>query len=254
MSFTPLAFSPALPSELLTYLLSNGSYPTTLIVCQPRESISMFDSASLAHDWLQIPGFLSTVVESLKETSLTSSLLQTTLSRNINIIYVTNVVGLRCLLTSIESEDQSSRSLTRLEIKDKPKKSFLVAYGLVELHRNTSYWSQWLLKGAALRCLLTRLGASGISDCLSILVEAGHRGHLQILLFEEKKHNANNWTESAPLLSQRNLENLVSAPLNKLLNIKTDCWKLPSPVQAMLLTILIADSYRVQKAAHQAAL
>jgi hypothetical protein len=58
----------------------------------------------------------------------------------------------------------------------------------------------------------TYLGASGLSDCLSILVEAGRRRQMQILVCEEKKGSSDTWVETVPLLSQKTtMENLVGS-------------------------------------------
>lgn len=82
---------------------------------------------------------MAAVVESMKEVRLTPSILQTTLSRNIELVYVTNVVELRCMLAAVEAP----RFNVGVEVVEgKGNVPLLVVYGLVELHRSTSYWSK----------------------------------------------------------------------------------------------------------------
>lgn len=82
----PVALVPALPSELLVYLLSNTNvFHTTVIICQSRESKSYY---SLIHllDWIDraiysqadiTVAFVSSLVKSLQETDAkTTSKLQ----------------------------------------------------------------------------------------------------------------------------------------------------------------------------------
>jgi len=205
-SAIPLAFAPALPSELLLYLLSDNSWNTSVIICQSRQK------------------FLSAVVKSIEEvdedeerqqrkTTLTiPTLLQVTQSRNIKFIYVSNVVELRGILAAFRGEEKPLSNS-----KEDKKEELLVVYGLVELHRNTSSWS-----------------ASGLTGCLSILVETGRRLSMRVLLTEERnpreRQAEDTWIETVPLLSQRsNADSLAenSTPTTTLRNVLGRWFRFP---------------------------
>jgi hypothetical protein len=183
ISLTPTALSPALPSELLTYILTHQTYPTTLIICQPRADF--LGSLLKAINHTSPPQFHasqevlsspapddSTVLlepPPERHPLLIPTLHQIATSRHVNLVFISTVTHLRAYLavfptSSIKAEPPNQKF-------DKPGKKvpLLVMYGLVGLHRDTSEWS-----------------AQGLGNSLSSLVEAGRRASRKVVLMEEK--------------------------------------------------------------------
>lgn len=224
MSLTPITLSPALPSELLTYILTHHAYPTTLLICQARADFL----ASLIEAVHQTPQPEIHVVPQERPSSqdpgadvppeepperhplLVPTLYQIAASRHIDIVFIPTVSHLRAYLAVFPSS--SSTTTTTVESKpphqkfDKPGKSvpFLVAYGIVELHRDTTEWS-----------------AQGLGNSLSTLVEAGRRARRRAVIIEQRiienidsgldvevdveegrsKAGSNRWSERVPMLN-----------------------------------------------------
>jgi hypothetical protein len=131
---------------------------------------------------------------------LVPTLHQIAISRHINLVFVPTVSHLRAYLavfSSTEAEIQAP-----LEKKfDKPgtKLPFLVVYGLLELHRDTSEWS-----------------AQGLGNSIAGLVEAGWRTGRKVVVLEERgkdeclsdleveegrKNRVKVWEEGVPMLN-----------------------------------------------------
>jgi hypothetical protein len=224
MPATPIAFTSALPYELLTYILTHQAYPTTLIICQPRAT------------------FLSSLLNSIKHTSpapqhlqeqeqeqrgpsspshppkpfqpperhplLIPTLHQIAISRFLHLAFIPTVSHLRAYLSVFPPP---SDKLPPDGNFDKPGKNnpLLVVYGILELHRDTSEWS-----------------AQGLGNTLAGLVEAGSRTKRRVVILEEmslrdggevevsedsredeergedtKKRVGNGWEERVPILS-----------------------------------------------------
>lgn len=170
---TPLALSPALPSELLTYILSQSSRPVTLIICQQRAaflsslhaSITTPDNEAISEHPLLIP-----------------TLRQVAGSRRIKLVFIPTVSHLRAYL-AVFPKDEFGQGGKETEMP------LLVVYGLVELHRDTSEWS-----------------AQGLGNSVAGLVEAGWRGRWEVVVIEERKDEEEEerskvWEQRVPILS-----------------------------------------------------
>ncbi|KAI1114421.1 hypothetical protein F5Y14DRAFT_450963 [Nemania sp. NC0429] len=174
---TPIFLSPALPSELLSYILNNHVYPSTLIICSPRVDFL----ASLVQD-IRSPSYLRSTQDAglrglqqgepssnrldsadgkveVKHALLSSPLYQVATSRHIRVVYVPTVAHLRAYLSVFSPEGSgvpapptAARTLTS------GKRPHILLYGLVNLHRDTSEWS-----------------AQGLSSTISNLVDLAHR-------------------------------------------------------------------------------
>jgi hypothetical protein len=181
MQPTPVALPPALPSELLTYILTYQSYPTTLIVCQPRSTFlsSLLISISQTRQAQPPPppaeGFSNYQPEPTSEPPPLHSLLVPTLhqiatSRQINLVFIRTLSHLRAYLAVFSSTETNSQSPPEREF-DKPGKKppLLVVYGLLELHRDTGEWS-----------------TQGLGNSTAGLVEVGWRTGRKVVVLEER--------------------------------------------------------------------
>lgn len=156
MPLTPLILSPALPSELLTYIVRLHEYPTTLIVCSSQAEFldsllaDAQKSLSIAADGSQVPGLSSL---------LSSPLYQVAIARHIRMIFVPTVSHLRACLSVFTTKDSKvpppPPASTSRRARTRP---LLLVYGFLALHRDTSEWS-----------------AQGISSTATGLVEAARR-------------------------------------------------------------------------------
>ncbi|XMA10623.1 hypothetical protein WAI453_003414 [Rhynchosporium graminicola] len=196
----PLALTPALPSELLSYILSHQIYPTTLIICESRanflsslqrcmpntvqrqpplyvegsSSISGDDTAvdtdrdiRAAHD------AETTRQQALHHPLLVATLHQILTSRFINLVFVPTLSHLRAYLSvfsgEVEQGDRPPQAQKQFEKKGN-RTSLLVVYGLVGMHRDTSEWS-----------------AQGLGNSVAALVDAGWRGGRGVVAVEERE-------------------------------------------------------------------
>jgi hypothetical protein len=162
----PLALSPALPSELLTYILSQHPKPITLIICQPRAAFLSSLHSSVTTRQQSVPPDNDN--ESASEHPLlVPTLHQVATSRHIKLVFIPTVSHLRAYLAVFPKEDHAQ--IRNGEEKGE-KTPLLVVYGLVELHRDTSEWS-----------------AQGLGNSVAGLVEAGWRGQWEVVVVEERK-------------------------------------------------------------------
>ncbi|KAI1203868.1 hypothetical protein F5X97DRAFT_4023 [Nemania serpens] len=181
---TPIFLSPALPSELLSYILNHHLYPSTLIICSSRAEflasvVQQIRSAphGNTHDADQRelregepPHYHDSVAEGaeLKHALLSSPLYQVATSRHIRVIYVPTVTHLRAYL-SVFSPDESSVPAPPTFTLTSGRKPHVILYGFVNLHRDTSEWS-----------------AQGLSNTTSTLVDLVHRLSWGALLIEPR--------------------------------------------------------------------
>lgn len=156
MSLTPLILSPALPTELLTYIIRRHEYPTTLIVCSSQaeflDSLIADAQGSLpaAADGSQVPGLSSL---------LSSPLHQVAIARHIRTIFVPTVSHLRACLSVFDTKDSKVPPPPTAKASGRARTPpLLIVYGFLALHRDTSEWS-----------------AQGISSTAANLVEAARR-------------------------------------------------------------------------------
>jgi len=185
----PIVLSPALPSEILTYILTQQIHPATLIICQPRAAFLSGllrcvqpgrDAPSLSSEedansrTTQEPHRVDPLY---RHPLMIPTLHQLAISRNINLVFVPTVSHLRAYMAASPSAEaklakedldvgfEGTERLNR-------KKPLLMVYRLVELHRDTSEWS-----------------AQGLGNSLAALVEAGLRSRRQVAIVEEKNES-----------------------------------------------------------------
>jgi hypothetical protein len=178
MSLTPIALPPALPSELLDYILVHQVYPTTLVICQPRATFLSSLSNAIKHTPPPPPPDPDTSETLSAEAPQRHPLLIPTLhqvatSRHVNLVFISTVTHLRAYL-AVSPGPEPKEAPPKREWDKSGKKGrtvpLLVAYGVVGLHKDTSEWS-----------------AQGLGNSLAGLVEAGVRGGRRVVVVEEKR-------------------------------------------------------------------
>ncbi|KAI1432212.1 hypothetical protein GGR50DRAFT_621632 [Xylaria sp. CBS 124048] len=190
---TNLVFlSPALPAELLSYILNHHVYPTTLIICSSKSEFL----ESIVQDIRQQPNESTDGEQShhydpkvtsqridkedtrvINQEVLSSPLYQVATSRHIRVVYVPTVTHLRAYLSVFSPDDSHVPAPPPLPpptsgaagaVSDTPQQH-IILYGFLELHRDTSEWS-----------------VQGLSNTTSALVELTHRLSWQTLLVEPR--------------------------------------------------------------------
>lgn len=163
MSSAPVLLSPALPTELLHYVLDHHVYPTTLVICSTRgdflsalqEDIAKQSSVlsteqareqgHVDDQALDLSGPVSDMPHAQPDQQVHSLLSQTlsnlAISRHVRTVYTPSVTHLRSYL-SVFSPDDSNISIPPPGFATPGRKTAaLVIYGAIELHRDTSEWS-----------------------------------------------------------------------------------------------------------------
>ncbi|CAJ2512206.1 Uu.00g052210.m01.CDS01 [Anthostomella pinea] len=186
---TPLFLSPALPSELLTYILKYHTHPTTLVICASRADFL----SSVAKDIRQQEKATTPTLEDeqqppstahrdhhegeepvlqLKHHALLSSPLhQVATARHIRIVYVPTVTHLQAYL-SVFTPDDSKVPAPPSHHRQTPSTSrnpHIILYGFLDLHRATSEWS-----------------AQGLGSSAAAVVDLAHRLAWQALVVEPR--------------------------------------------------------------------
>lgn len=155
MASSPVILSPALPSELLTYIIQQETHPTTLIICSTRADFLnhlLSDVQDTTRRPLQ-PG------TDKPDALLASPLYQVAIARHIRMAFVPTVSHLRAYLSVFSSKDSRIPPPPATPASAYAKRRpLLLVYGFLGLHRDTSEWS-----------------AQGISSTAASLVEAARR-------------------------------------------------------------------------------
>jgi len=209
MSLAPVFLSPALPSELLTYIISKCAYPTTLIVCSTRTDFL----ASLTNDVLhqiqpEDPEEKRGEPEDLEEGGppstiivqntpgahlLAAPLFQVAVAKHIRIVFVPTVSHLRVFLSLFgvtRTNVTAPPQLPHAQVRDTQNTPLLFVFGFLDLHRDTSEWS-----------------AQGLSNTAAALVDAAREARLRAVILEPTRHGGERNSlesvveESVPVLS-----------------------------------------------------
>ncbi|KAJ8130228.1 hypothetical protein O1611_g3400 [Lasiodiplodia mahajangana] len=168
---TPIFLSPALPSELLSYILDHHIYPSTLIICSSQaeflDSLVEDVRKQLHKNTRNIdqeephgcePSHSQHPEEEEKHALLSSPLYQVATSRHIRVIYVPTVTHLRAYLSVFSPAESRVPVPPNYTLTGDNKTPHIILYGFLGLHRDTSEWS-----------------AQGLSNTISTLVEVVHR-------------------------------------------------------------------------------
>ena len=160
----PIFASPALPSEVLRYIIHHCAWPTTLIVCSSKEHFL----ASFAHDVASMPGAHPDAPEQTLSSSpevLTASLQQLGVARHIQAVFVPTVSHLRAYLAAFPA---GVNKVPPPPVADGlPSNARLVVYGLLDTHRESSEWS-----------------AQALGNTLAVLIETATDLAVQAVVIE----------------------------------------------------------------------
>jgi len=199
-----MVLSPALPSELLSFIVTRCAHPTTLIVCSSHadflsglvSDVRGTDHGSLFEDvqpeeWNGRPERPSTPTPAARRL-LQAPLYQVATARHIRMVFVPTVSHLRAFLAVFSPEDSKIPEPPPSTRPGLPgpgsgkRPPLLVIYGFVELHRHTSEWS-----------------AQGMSSTAATLVEAARRESFRAVIVDGKGvgHGGEQAREAMPVLS-----------------------------------------------------
>lgn len=193
----PIAVVSSYRIELIDYILEAPTTPTTLVICDSRESFLQH----LQADVQNVPSALS---DENNDNTTPHRLLIPTIhllasTRSIRLAFTPSLPHLRSYLatfqSTLETDSHSASHLNRSSFS-----SVLVILGLVALHHSTSEYS-----------------AQGLSRSVAIAVEAANSNSMRLVLAEIRKENGDEnsivdnefvigahhdpWKEQIPLLS-----------------------------------------------------
>jgi len=190
MVWQPVVFSPASPSELLSFIVNDCVSPTTLIICSPRPHFisTLVADVSLRSDRDQGEAKSDAQPEKAENPLLEAPLYQVAVSRHTRLIFVATVSHLRAVLSTFSLKDSPipAPPAQSSVIQEGGRCPLLVVYGLLEIHRDTSEWS-----------------AQGLGSTAAGLVEAATRDTLQAVIIEPwRPDHAGYLDEAMPILSR----------------------------------------------------
>jgi len=209
MAITPVVLPSALPSDLLSYVVSHCAHPTTIIICSSRldflhglvgdvkqrlETVGQRQQGH-ADEAQQDTQFHQTDTDPAASSRLLHApLYQVAVARHIRMVFIPTVSHLRAVLSVFSPEESKipappgespATSLYPAGQRPPPKPPLLLVYGFLQLHRGTSEWS-----------------AQGLSSSAAGLVEAADRVAFQAVIIEAKDRDAeDDFTDAIPVLS-----------------------------------------------------
>ncbi|KAK3319124.1 hypothetical protein B0H66DRAFT_558840 [Apodospora peruviana] len=177
-----LFLAPALPSELLWFIIHSCTFPTTLIICSTRTD---FLTSLITQEQAE-PRYLQQQTEVLAA----APLYQVAVARHIRIVFIPTVSHLRAYLSVFSADDSkvpppppTSATIPHNNIKQSEqgavKHPLLIIYGFLSLHRDTSEWS-----------------VQGLNNTSSIFVETAQRIGFQAVIIEPKTSPATTTNDS----------------------------------------------------------
>ncbi|KAK3324572.1 hypothetical protein B0T19DRAFT_402793 [Cercophora scortea] len=164
MDSHPLLLSPALPAELLHYIIHQCAFPTTLVICSTRADFLSSLSQNIRDQQQQQQNQKTQYLQTPKTTAATellaAPLYQVAVARHIRIVFIPTVSHLRAFLSvfSVQDSKVPAPPLTSPGLPTSGKRSLLLVYGFLDMHRGTSEWS-----------------AQGLSNTAAVFVETARR-------------------------------------------------------------------------------
>lgn len=160
MTARPIILTPATPSELITSIIANYRYPTTIVVASPKQPF--LDALA------QETAIGTENQEDVGHPLLQKTLLQTAVSRHIRILFTPTVTHLRAFISTFSQRD--SRTPAPPHMGDEEERTpLLMVYCFLELHRSTTEWS-----------------AQGLGTSAAALVEAAARNGFRAAVVEPR--------------------------------------------------------------------
>ncbi|KAK4134572.1 hypothetical protein BT67DRAFT_421194 [Trichocladium antarcticum] len=181
----PLFLSPALPSDLINFIIQHCTSPTTLIICSDRAEFL----SALTQDTATNPNNPITLHPNPPKTPhhppvpkphhplLTSPIHTLAVARHIRTVFIPTVSHLRAFLSIFPTAAATGNKIpppppptttTTTTTTTTRKTPLLLVFNFLSLHRHTSEWS-----------------VQGLSSTAAALVEAGRRGGLRVVVAEQ---------------------------------------------------------------------
>jgi hypothetical protein len=169
-----LILPPATPSDLMSQIISNYRYPSTLLIGTSRELF--LQSLDLDIDSNAQPQQQDVAGEDQDHDTgtvtgdsqlLRPTLMQIAVSRHIRTVFIPTVVHLRAYLAVFSQEDSGVLAPPNHRPAAPDKPTVLLMYGFLELHRATSEWS-----------------AQGLGNSAAALVEAAVRNGFRAVVID----------------------------------------------------------------------
>jgi hypothetical protein len=208
MVHSPIFLSPALPSELLTYIVSDCLHPTTLVICSSKDAFLAAMAAETSRtqqhketdadpaeqpeseilaassSTQKLPEQIARtprLSRSLRRLIAPSPLYQIAIARHLRIIFVPTVSHLRAVLAIFDPADSKvapplyshPAGLSSGRPLRRRRQPLLLVYGFIELHHDTSEWS-----------------AQGLGTTTAILVEAAARHGFRAAIVEARRRDS----------------------------------------------------------------
>lgn len=189
MTARPLALAPSTPSSLLSSVVALQRYPTTLLIAASKDAfVTALAQDVRQHHRAQPPDFTPEDAPCLRRHPLLCpSLMQVAASRHIRTVFLPTVTHLHAYLSTFSA----SKSVVSAPPHQAPSETppWLLAYGLVDLHRGGSEWS-----------------AQGIAHSLAAFVECAAGEGFRAVIVEPKTSASHGsaqaaWAERVPVLS-----------------------------------------------------
>ncbi|TPX14129.1 uncharacterized protein E0L32_000523 [Thyridium curvatum] len=190
MASRPVFLPPARPSELLSYIISRESFPTTLIICSPKAEFlaSLISDARPQQEQEdhergqenaeQLDQQAAASPQQPPEAAqqlLQAPLSQVAIARHIRMVFIPTVSHLRAFLSVFAPADSkvppppAQTDVQGEASRPRGQSPLLLVYGFLELHRHTSEWS-----------------AQGLGHTAAGLVEAARLHSFQPVIVEPK--------------------------------------------------------------------
>lgn len=179
----PIVLGPATPSELLTYIIENHRYPTTILVGWPKQQFIQAlveDVARQVDEQEQNQEQGHEGGDMSSHPLVRSSLLQTAVSRHIRMLFIPTVTHLRAYLGTFSASDSKIPAPPVLPNRNNNKSSIavvgntnspplLLVYGFLEIHRDGTEWS-----------------AQGLNTSAAGLIESAMRNSFRAAIVEPR--------------------------------------------------------------------
>ncbi|EFY92468.1 hypothetical protein J3459_002578 [Metarhizium acridum] len=185
----PTILRPVTPSELFQYLIANTTYPTTVVIAWPRDQFT----SALVEDIRRQESHLADGNDEPSHPLLRATLLQTAISRHINIVFAPTVTHLRAHLSTFSAFKSGIPAPPRSDSLREPPA--LIVYGLLDIHRDGMEWS-----------------AQGISLSTAAFVESAFRNKFRAVVVEARRSSDQEELEQS---LKENVPVLTGTPLKE---------------------------------------
>ena len=204
-SLRPIVLAPQNSNCFLHYVLDHSLKPTSLVVCSTREAfLNSLEEPDFSMNQSDEIAPVDQSVEEQTDALLIPSLRLISLSRSVNVVFVSTLSQLRAYLSVHQAHSKEAPAESSAE-DSTPRTSLLAIWGLLRLHRGTFEYS-----------------AQGLCRTLGSAVDAAYSSGQKLILGEWQNaqvspniesleiQNENPWKGLIPLLSSSAMNGDVS--------------------------------------------